>query len=506
MSDSKFVADKNFILATRHVGYRNTSTAVAELVDNALQAGATKVDLIVVNDYAERERSLSIAVLDNGLGMKRGVLRNALKFGGSTRFNNRSGLGRFGMGLPNSALSQSKRLEVYSWQEHARPFFTHIDVDEIASEKMTEVPVPVRKSLPDWFGDQIEANGTLVIWRKCDRLTHKRANTLIAHLHADLGRMYRHFLWAGAALTVNGRRVTPQDPLFERNSHSRLSAEDFGQELRYEIKVSDTADQTSVVRIRFTLLPIAVITPLARDAKQALGVTGKGGASIVRAGREIAHGWYFMGSKRRENYDDWWRCEIRFDPELDEWFGVSHNKQGIRPSSALVAILSPAVESTARLLNGKVRGEFLRLAKGELAQEQKELKVSAIVAAKSRESRLLPLHPRGRTPNAGSPLAHDLCNLSYRIDFAPLRTPSFYLARLVKETLVLVVNTNHPFFRRIYGPACESSNSERFRVECLLLAAARAEVAADSNSIARETLKSHREAWSDALFVFLHDS
>ena len=32
------------------------------------------------------------------------------------------------------------------------------------------------------------------------------------------------------------------------------------------------------------------------------------------ANREIDFGWFFMGNKRRENYDDWWRCEVKFEP------------------------------------------------------------------------------------------------------------------------------------------------------------------------------------------------
>ncbi len=57
-----------------------------------------------------------------------------------------------------------------------------------------------------------------------------------------------------------------------------------------------------------------------------LGIVGGGGVSVLRAGREIAHGWYLMGSKRKENYDDWWRCEIEFEPVLDEHFGITINK------------------------------------------------------------------------------------------------------------------------------------------------------------------------------------
>ena len=75
------------------------------------------------------------------------------------------------------------------------------------------------------------------------------------------------------------------------------------------------------------------------------------GVSIVRAGREIDHGWFFMGGKRKENYDDWWRCEVRFEPSLDELFGVTHTKQQVYPSAAVLDILTPDLEQAARALD-----------------------------------------------------------------------------------------------------------------------------------------------------------
>src|SRR6266487_3387449 len=66
-----------------------------------------------------------------------------------------------------------------------------------------------------------------------------------------------------------------------------------------------------------------------------------------------------MGQKRRENYDDWWRCEVRFDPDLDEMFGVTHTKQEIRPTEELIGILTPEVEKTARELNARARKAFI---------------------------------------------------------------------------------------------------------------------------------------------------
>src|SRR5687767_10303763 len=111
--DHRIVAVEQFVEATRDSGYKDFAAALAELIDNALEAEATKISIELIEDT---ERTLTVAVLDNGKGMTPSVLRLALQFGGSTRFNSRAGIGRYGMGLPNSSLSQTRRSDVYTWR------------------------------------------------------------------------------------------------------------------------------------------------------------------------------------------------------------------------------------------------------------------------------------------------------------------------------------------------------------------------------------------------------
>src|SRR5206468_4932638 len=117
--------------------------------------------------------------------------------------------------------------------------------------------------------------------------------------------------------------------------------------------------------------PVAEWHSLSNEQKNAHGIAKRAGVSIVRAGREIDRGWFFMGQKRRENYDDWWRCEVRFEPELDEMFGVPHTKQEIRPTEKLVAILTPDMEKIARELNVRARKAFIAV-KGDSAARASE--------------------------------------------------------------------------------------------------------------------------------------
>ena len=142
------VALDKFIQATRDSGYKGTSSAVAELVDNSLQAGATIIAVQLTVD-GDDEHPIVLTLSDNGTGMDSRTLRTALRFGGSTRFNNRNGLGRYGMGLPNSSLSQAKRVTVHTWgSKKGRVLRSYLDIDEIVRGDLIEVPKPTRVCRP----------------------------------------------------------------------------------------------------------------------------------------------------------------------------------------------------------------------------------------------------------------------------------------------------------------------------------------------------------------------
>ena len=107
--DFSIVSAKLTIEAMRDSGYKDTDHALAELIDNSIEARADSVDIIAVEvppdpdlHYAQA-RIGEIAVVDNGEGMDSIVLRRALKFGDGTRMDRQSrGIGRFGVGLPQS--------------------------------------------------------------------------------------------------------------------------------------------------------------------------------------------------------------------------------------------------------------------------------------------------------------------------------------------------------------------------------------------------------------------
>lgn len=474
------VDERQFIHATRDTGYRSTEAAVAELVDNALEAGAQRIEVTVERE--EDGSGLRLQVLDDGCGMDTARLANALRFGGSERFDSRTSLGRFGMGLPNSSVSQARRVDVFSWQRRGAVRHAYMDVDEIATSG-TGLPRPRDAALPASVKVR-SRSGTLVVWTRCDRIVFRRASTVSSRLREAFARWYRYAIWAGVELLVNGEMVHALDPLYSHPSCSYPSSEPYGHTLEYPIHVPGTK-QSSIVRIRFIEIPVEAWAESSVDEKRAAGIIGGPTVSVVRAGREIDAGWHLMGGKRRENYDDWWRCEVRFEPDLDELFGVTHNKQGVSPTPLLRAILSPDLEPIARTLNARVRKRF--------AAAKTPLPTVAARRATARDP-FLP-HPRtGNSPVHG---------LGYRISTRALGTDEFFRPERSGDVLAVAINTDHPFFERVYAPCCASPDAtHRFGVEAMLLAAARALLDLEP-ARAGAGGDGYRTSWSDALAAFL---
>jgi hypothetical protein len=514
--DSSIIAVDKFILATRDSGYKGTESAIAELVDNSLQAAAKMVVISVITQDEAAEYPMRISVLDDGCGMDKKTLRQALRFGGSSRFNDRSGLGRYGMGLPNSSLSQARRVEVFSWRRPGAVLHTYLDVDEIAKGAMMEIPEPKPAVLPTWAGKVQSQTGTLVVWIRCDRLDHRRVTTIARKLAPPLGRIFRYYLWDGVTILINGAKVAPFDPLYLREKSPEPGAQTYGKPIEYSVEARDANGQvqgTGTVIVTFSELPIRAWHQLSNDEKRQLGVTNGAGVSVVRSNREIDFGWIFMGSKRRENYDDWWRCEIRFDPILDEAFGITHTKQQIRPQDYLLEILSPDLENLAKALNGRVRQTHLQVRAIErtieverIASERDQLLHPLPKSASADQERVIDNLKKRHPSLREVPPPEEGGALQYRIVQDSVKDTSFFTYAFKDGLLVLVINPEHPFYKKVYKPLIENETKEnrelRTQIDLILLAAARAEAAATLES-QREALTQFRKVWSDNVATFL---
>jgi histidine kinase/DNA gyrase B/HSP90-like ATPase len=472
------LVSSNFIRAVRESGYLSISTALAELIDNSLQASATQVAITITRETADALPE--IVVTDDGVGMSKPELELCLRFGGSSRFNARESFGRFGMGLPAASLSQARRVEVTAWQDGLPEHTVALDVDAIAAgNEPTLVGRRGQRST--------NKSGCRVRWLQCDRIEYRRLAWLERSLHRELGRTYRRFLRAGLSITINGTTVEAVDPTLLTTTVEGATARLAFDELQYELET--VGGSTSIVTVRFAMLPVHRWHRLDNATKRRVGIVGGGGVSILRAGREIASGWHLMGGKRKENYDDWWRCEIEFPPSLDEHFGITINKQGVRPSVTLREAIEPELESIARLLNARVRQAF------EDVKFQTAAEASCRIAAAA-DPDLPVISSRGRR---GA--------IQYRLGSDALPMKEMFQSTLAKQTLDLTLNADHPAFAALYQPlqALEGAAAAELRtsIELFLLSFARSAVQIER---AGHPLDDLVQAWSSTYGRMLQKS
>lgn len=91
----------------RAMGY-SFEAAIADIVDNSVSAQARNIVLRFPIDPSD----CCVAVCDDGIGMNKKELLDAMKYGSQLKSANRSedDLGRFGLGMKAASLSQCRRL------------------------------------------------------------------------------------------------------------------------------------------------------------------------------------------------------------------------------------------------------------------------------------------------------------------------------------------------------------------------------------------------------------
>jgi len=375
--------------ALRNTGYKNIECAMSEIIDNSVQANSKHIFVIVSEEYNNktgRNNISEIAFLDNGDGMSMEEIESCLGIGYSTR-RDRKGMGRFGVGLPQASLYACPSVEVYSWQngyENCKKVF--LDIDKVKDGEQTEIEDPTNMPIPEKYRKYLSYNivdekgtitcsfkehGTFVLWKNCDRVVPKTVNFLFKKLDFTLGQKFRYFLnekQSSIRLIHHENQdfsydVMPNDPLMlmennyvlgNPNKPEEISPrknigctqpvfKPYGNEIYpngivpVSIKYIDSKTseiKESTVEIKFSIVKDEFYdksaiskdpgnTPLGKHVKKLEGI------SIVRANREIDFGQFDFYENVNQPQHRWWGCEIRFNPELDEAFGVANNKQHV---------------------------------------------------------------------------------------------------------------------------------------------------------------------------------
>ena len=163
----------------RDLGY-SLETAVADIIDNSISAQATSIDIMCDMSF----ESPVLAILDNGTGMSENELLAAMRHGtsGPEIERLRTDLGRFGLGLKTASFSQCRQLTVVSAQG-GQLCGAEWDLDVVNDEDDWVISVLENSDILNIpFAELIGTDGTLVLWRKIDRLFEGRIQLASATL------------------------------------------------------------------------------------------------------------------------------------------------------------------------------------------------------------------------------------------------------------------------------------------------------------------------------------
>ena len=389
----------NFFESERNSGYKNTGTALFELIDNSYQANANKIHIVA--DYHEEKgkktnKPKSIAVIDNGNGMPKDYLHIACKIAGTHRSSaltplKRSGYGRFGHGLPKSSISQTKSFTVYTKTESDQNWRSlEVDIDKLVKQNTTELPQEIENSkLPNYIFNYIKnsfknengenfKSGTIVSWNNLDRMTWKTDAALYDNVFWKISTSYWRNIKSGVEINFLGKNIKPIDPLFidkgceyvdecQGNTIKAIEKESW----TWPVKIVDGKEEQKVdIKIRMSRFPRFFGT------LKMSGVASKGNQTIRAKIMKQYRGILFYREGRLidimrhipldspkqhqfQSYDDNYMIEVNFPAKLDEPMGVSTNKQYINPSNQM--ILSDGFQKLVKeckLLYNEVESNF----------------------------------------------------------------------------------------------------------------------------------------------------
>ncbi len=383
-----------FIRGMRDIGYKDSAWALCEELDNSVQADASVIAIRF--GYGKGNKSKvkpdMIAVVDNGVGMIPKMISYAVRWGGTDREDNRKGFGRYGYGLPSSAVSFCKIYTVYSKVKERWNGMPCVWISmpwqrrQTSLKKTNQLLQPQEQEPPDWVMEKSDhfdpaafESGTIIIHDNLDRLEWSKTDTIKTKLLQMFGVNYRHWL-PSPKIVVDDTVAIPVDPLFLMENGRHFDATSVMAQ-RIETKGFEVETQRGtkgLVKVRasylppnFHLDPPNQTIPSDSDRRGLKRHKGRfeimkdyNGLLICREGRQIdciSPRW-----TKFQNLDQHVKIEIDFDPELDEFFGITTAKQQITIDEVLWDKLEAAGGGNLRSLVKEIRGK--------LDDDDKELK------------------------------------------------------------------------------------------------------------------------------------
>lgn len=340
--------------ALRGLGY-NTQTALADIIDNSIAAGASEVHV----EFTWAERESRILCIDNGSGMTAEGLDRAMRLGEKSPLEDRTAndLGRFGLGLKTASFSQCRRLTVSTLGVDGQQTLRW-DLDYLAqsTDDGWHLLEGAHPGSEEFLKPLTSHSGTLVLWEDLDRIvtpgtTVQEFLNLIDRVEQHLGMVFHRFLEGSnppLRILLNGQQVKPWDPFMAGHPGKPYNPPVF-----HHPRHKDIEAECHVLPHKDMLSP-SEFDRLAGPE----GWTGQQGFYVYRNERLLVAGsWLGLGSGRAWTKDEAHRlARIRLDipNSADADWKIDVRKSTARPPVYLRDWLTKLAEAT----RGRARRAF----------------------------------------------------------------------------------------------------------------------------------------------------
>ncbi len=353
----------SLIESLRDIGY-SFESAVADIIDNSITANAKNIKMY----FDIKEDFLSLAILDDGIGMDKDTLIEAMRPGSQNPLDRRekNDLGRFGLGLKTASFSQCRKLTVVSSQNNTKTAAVW-DLDYVSEQDDWSLQLPEKEEIDSMYMvDHLKTNGTLVIWEKTDRIvddtvTDKVENIVyerIEDLQKHLEMVFHRYLAERDKISIfiNDVELKPFDPFF--TSHPATD------EMQEEV-ISVNGEK---VYIQPYLLPHYTRVS-AKDYEYYAGTGGylkNQGFYVYRNRRLLVSGTWFRLIPQSEMYK-LARIKIDLPNSLDHLWKIDVKKSHASPPAIIRNRLKKIIEKIAGASTRVYKSRGARLTKSDIA-------------------------------------------------------------------------------------------------------------------------------------------
>ena len=461
---------KRMIEGLRDTGYE-FNTAVADIIDNSIAAEATKVDISIEMDYRGK---IIISVADNGYGMNRADLINAMKYG-SDRRPNPSSLGKFGLGLKTASTAFCRRLSVVSRSSGDEALLEATwDLDHVADKGKWEIllsETPDGESVKHLERIAPNCSGTVVAWNNIDRVmrtykdpggrhAQKALEQLAIGLTEHVAMIYQRFLdpedtrAENVEIRLNDEAILAWDPF------CRSISDLVGNKV---VPIEMEGGKEAQFTIKAYILPRKDDFPDEESAKSANLGNERQGIYIYRENRLI-HDADWLGMYSKEPHGTLLRVEFSFNHLLDEAFHIDIKKSQIILNTELwnwlkdEFLTAPRREADRRYRHGikrqakesaigshKSSNTNIKAKENELDTAEVEVVDSETGDCKitNKQGQFRLKLKVGNALNPGEVFVQPIDGLDDNALFEPA---------IIEQHNAVRINTSHPYYHKVYVP------------------------------------------------------